>query len=182
MTSESNPSPPLTLGERPKIVIERTYRAAVRDLWELWTTKDGFESWWGPEGFRVEVHTIEARPGGLLQYDMIAATPEMVAAMESMSQPPSHGVTARFSELVLLTRVAITSVIDFLPGVEAYESTIGVDFFDVGAGATTMGGSSGACTRMVISLDPMHTEDFTRMATMGMTSQIGKLDRRFESA
>ena len=46
---------------RPKVVIERTYRARVEELWELWTTKQGFESWWGPEGFRVEVHTLEAR-------------------------------------------------------------------------------------------------------------------------
>jgi uncharacterized protein YndB with AHSA1/START domain len=36
-------------------VIERTYRASVEELWELWTTKEGFESWWGPDGFRVEV-------------------------------------------------------------------------------------------------------------------------------
>ena len=37
---------------RPKVVIERTYRAEVNELWDLWTTKDGFESWWGPQGFR----------------------------------------------------------------------------------------------------------------------------------
>ena len=29
----------------PKLVIERTYRASVDELWELWTTKEGFESW-----------------------------------------------------------------------------------------------------------------------------------------
>ena len=34
---------------RPKTVIERNYRAGVEELWELWTTKEGFESWWGPE-------------------------------------------------------------------------------------------------------------------------------------
>lgn len=33
---------------RPKIVFERTYRARREELWELWTTKEGFESWWGP--------------------------------------------------------------------------------------------------------------------------------------
>ena len=55
-----------------KIVLERTLRAPIEDLWGLWTTKDGFESWWGPEGFRVEVHKLEARVGGALRYDMIA--------------------------------------------------------------------------------------------------------------
>ena len=34
----------------PKFVMERTYRASVDELWELWTTKEGFESWWPPEG------------------------------------------------------------------------------------------------------------------------------------
>ena len=33
-----------------KFVIERTYRASVDELWDLWTTKEGFESWWPPEG------------------------------------------------------------------------------------------------------------------------------------
>jgi uncharacterized protein YndB with AHSA1/START domain len=47
-----------------KVIIERTYRVRIEDLWELWTTKAGFESWWGPEGFRVEVHALEARGGG----------------------------------------------------------------------------------------------------------------------
>ena len=34
-----------------KIVIERTYEASIEDIWELWTTREGIESWWGPEGF-----------------------------------------------------------------------------------------------------------------------------------
>jgi hypothetical protein len=42
------------------VVIERTYRASVEALWAPWTTKAGFESWWGSEGFRVEVHALEA--------------------------------------------------------------------------------------------------------------------------
>ncbi|HEX5261962.1 MAG TPA: SRPBCC domain-containing protein, partial [Phenylobacterium sp.] len=57
------------------IVIERTYRASVEDLWALWTTKAGFESWWGPEGFRVEVNVMDARLGGALDYEMIADAP-----------------------------------------------------------------------------------------------------------
>ena len=67
-----------------KFVIERTYRASVDELWELWTTKEGFESWWPPEGSRAEVHAIEACLNGKLQYDMIAETPEMVAAMKEL--------------------------------------------------------------------------------------------------
>ena len=153
---------------RPKVVIERIYQAKVGELWELWTTKQGFESWWGPDGFRVEVHALEARPGGTLHYDMIADSPEMIAAMKQMGRPTSHEARARFTEIRPDDRLAITSVIDFLPGMIPYESTIVAEFFP-----------SGETVRMVVTLDPMHDEEFTKMQTEGFTSQLSKLDKRF---
>src|SRR5262245_64926276 len=157
-----------TSAVRPKVVVERAYRARVEELWDLWTTKKGFESWWGPGGFRVDVHTLEARVGGALYYDMIADAPEQIAAMKRMGQPISHETRGRFAELRPHARLAITHVIDFLPGVQPYESTIVVEFFP-----------SGESVRMVVTLEPMHDEEFTRMATMGFTSQLAKLDKRF---
>ena len=106
------------VANRPKVGIERTYRAEVNELWDLWTTKDGFESWWRPQGFRVQVHTIEARLGGRLHYDMIADAPEAVEAMEEMERPGSHETRGRFGEFAPHQRLAITHVIDFLPGVK----------------------------------------------------------------
>jgi uncharacterized protein YndB with AHSA1/START domain len=32
-----------------QITLERTFRAPIADVWALWTTKDGNESWWGSE-------------------------------------------------------------------------------------------------------------------------------------
>lgn len=61
---------------KAKVVVERTYRAAIEDVWDLWTTKEGFESWWGPQGFRVEVQEIAARVDGALRFEMIADAPE----------------------------------------------------------------------------------------------------------
>jgi uncharacterized protein YndB with AHSA1/START domain len=150
------------------VVIERTYRASLQDIWDLWTTKDGFESWWGPQGFRAEVHRIEARVGGVLEYDMIAATPEMVAAMKAMNRPPSHPTHARFTQVAPLARLVITSVIDFIPDVASYESNITVDFVQLGERV-----------RMVVSLDAMHTGEFSQMQAQGFTSQLSKLDTRF---
>jgi uncharacterized protein YndB with AHSA1/START domain len=153
---------------RNKVVIERTYATDLSVLWELWTTKDGFESWWGPGGFRVDVHELDARVGGVLRYDMIADAPEVIEAMRKMGQPTSHPVACRFTEVRRHERLAITSVIDFLPGVEAYESTIAVDFRAAGTRAT-----------MIVTLDPMHSEQFSKMQVDGFTSQLGKLDARF---
>ena len=33
--------------------------------------------------------------------------------------------------------------------------------------------------RTVVTLDPMHEEEFTKMSTVGFTSQLTKLDERF---
>jgi len=153
---------------RPKMVVERTYRARIEELWALWTTREGFESWWGPEGFRVEVHALEAREGGALHYDMIADAPAMIAAMKQMGRPVSHQTRGRFAEVKPHRRLAITHVIDFLPEVTPYESTIAVEFFP-----------SPGSVRMVVHMDPMHDEEFTKMSTMGFASQLTKLDRRF---
>lgn len=153
------------------IVIERVYRASLQDVWDLWTTKHGFESWWGPDGFRGDVHEIDARPGGVLRYDMVADSAEMIAAMEGSGQPVSHGVSARFSVLEPRTRLVLTSVIDFLPGVAPYESDIAVTFAPLGDSV-----------RMTVTLSGMHDPAFTQMQREGFTSQLGKLDRRYGSA
>ena len=57
---------------KKKITIERTFEASVQDVWELWTTKEGIESWWGPEGFTTTVRKIDVRVGGELHYAMTA--------------------------------------------------------------------------------------------------------------
>lgn len=88
-----------------KIRVERTYRATLQEVWDLWTTKEGFESWWGPVGFRVQVHTLEARVGGALRYDMMAATPEMIALMKEQGQPVSTETCGTFTELRPLERL-----------------------------------------------------------------------------
>jgi uncharacterized protein YndB with AHSA1/START domain len=152
-----------------QVVFERTYRASVEELWDLWTTKDGFESWWGPEGFRVDVHALDARLGGVLHYDMIAAGPEQIAAMEKMGRPLSHETRGTFTEMRPHERLALTHLIDFLPGVTPYESTMVVEF-------SAWGGNA----RMVVTLDPMHSDEFTRMQGMGFASQLRKLDSRFK--
>lgn len=151
-----------------KIVVERTYRARIEDVWDLWTTRAGFESWWGPEGFRAAVHELDARAGGALRYDMIADAPEMIEAMRQMGRPSSHAVRSTFTELRPRERLVLRNVIDFLPGVAPYESDIEVDLSTIGDQV-----------RMVVTLHGMHTAELSRMQEEGFTSQLTKLDRRF---
>jgi uncharacterized protein YndB with AHSA1/START domain len=151
-----------------RVVVERTYRASPKDIWDLWTTKEGFESWWGPEGFRAAVSVLDARVGGALEYEMIADTPEMIAEMRRLGRPPSHPTRARFTEFRPLEHLVVTNVIDFIPGVEPYESVIAVDLYP-----------ASDRVRMVVTLEPMHAEDVTRMQAQGFESQLTKLDTRF---
>ena len=174
MNTEKSTAPTTTPSSRPgrpaAAVVERVYRATLAEVWDLWTTKEGFESWWAPQGFRAEVHELDARVGGTLRYDMIAATPEMVAEMMKMGGTASHAVRSRFSELVPRERLVLTSVIDFLPGVAPYESEIAVDL-----------AQQGGSVRMVVTLGAMHSEEMSRMQLEGFTSQLTKLDARFAS-
>ena len=150
------------------VVVERTYRASVEELWALWTTKDGFESWWGPEGFRVEVHALEARAGGALDYDMIADAPEAIAAMKAMGRPVSHGTRGKYGEFQPHERLTLVHVVDFVPGIQAYENVIEVDFR-----------SSGSQASMMVTIHPHLDPEFTKMSVQGFASQLTKLDRRF---
>lgn len=168
--SDTNPSPGAG-APQAAVVVERTYRAPVEELWALWTTKAGFESWWGPEGFRVEVHAIEAREGGPLEYDMIADAPEAIAAMKAMGQPLSHGTRGVFAEFRPNARLRLVHVIDFVPDTPPYESVIEVDFTAAGDQA-----------RMVVTLHPHLDPHWTKMSVEGFASQLGKLDRRYRWA
>jgi uncharacterized protein YndB with AHSA1/START domain len=166
MSQEQKPS--ASGAAQHKVIIERTYQAKPEELWALWTTKEGFESWWGPEGFRVEVHALEARVGGTLHYDMIADAPDQIAAMKQLGRPISHETRGTFTELRPLERLAVTHVIDFLPGVKPYDSTMLAEFFQTSSGV-----------RMKVTLEPMHDPEFTKMSATGFTSQLTKLDKRF---
>lgn len=157
-----------TAAPQAAVVVKRSYQASVQDLWDLWTTKEGFESWWGPEGFRVEVHAMEGRAGGKLSYDMIADAPEAIAAMESMGQPLSHGTTGWFDTFDPPKKLTLKHMIDFVPGSEPYETTIEVDFREDGNRA-----------RMIVTIHPHLDPHWSRMSVEGFTSQLTKLDRRF---
>ncbi len=54
------------------IRFERVYHASFEDIWALWTTKEGIEEWFAPEGMRVEVSALQLRVGGAFDHVMTA--------------------------------------------------------------------------------------------------------------
>lgn len=152
------------------IRLERRYQAAIEDLWDLWTTKEGLESWWGPEGFRVEVYEIDPRVGGGLHYDMIADAPEQIEAMKEAGMAGSHEVRGTFVTVTRMEHLEINHVIDFIPGVEPYENRVSVDF-----------SREGSEVRMLIMVEPHRDEEWTRNASLGWESQLRKLPAALEA-
>jgi uncharacterized protein YndB with AHSA1/START domain len=143
---------------------ERRYQASVAELWELWTTKEGFESWWGPQGFRVEVHRIEPRVGGALVYDMIAAGAGEMEFMKKTFGAIFHPTHGRFTVVVPQQRLELVHVIDFIPGMPRYEHRMQVEF-----------SAQGREARMAIAFEAHATPEWTRSALQGMESQLTKV-------
>jgi uncharacterized protein YndB with AHSA1/START domain len=147
-----------------QIVIERTYAGTIDELWDLWTTREEIESWWGPEGFSVKVHSLDLRAGGQMHYAMTAVGAAQVQFMKQAGMPLTTEASLTYTEIVPGNSLAYIHRADFIPGVEPYDVGARVEFHpDKGA------------VRMVLILDPMHSDEWTQRSVMGMESQLRKL-------
>jgi uncharacterized protein YndB with AHSA1/START domain len=149
-----------------QVKLERTFKAPIEDVWELWTTKEGIESWWGPDGFRVDVRKLDLRPGGELLYAMIAVAPEMVAFMQKEGMSLAQECRATIREVVPRRRLAYVHLADFIPGVKPYDVDYLVELEETPAGV-----------RMVMTFDAMHDEMWTQRAVMGWEMELTKLEK-----
>jgi uncharacterized protein YndB with AHSA1/START domain len=149
---------------RPKLTLERTFRASIEEVWELWTTREGIESWWGPEGFSVAVSDLDLRPGGELVYEMTATGPDQIEYMTQAGMPVLTVQRLTFEEIDPPRRLVYKDLADFIPGVEPYQVETVIELSEVEDGV-----------RMVMTFDAMHDEHWTRMATMGRESELEKL-------
>jgi uncharacterized protein YndB with AHSA1/START domain len=156
---------------RRTITLERFYDASVETVWELWTTKAGIESWWGPAGFTTEVTAIDVRPGGRIVYVMSATDPEMKQFLERQGMPLATEQVLTIHEVAPHRRLVTTNVVDFIPGVPDYEVRMAVDM-----------DATGSRTRLLVTLDPMHDKHWTEMAVRGWEGQLENLARQVAKA
>jgi uncharacterized protein YndB with AHSA1/START domain len=169
MTAKRNTADRVSAARRT-ITLERTYQAPVEDVWELWTTPDGIESWWGPDGFRVEVRKLDLRPGGEMHYAMIATGADQIAFMKKEGMPLTNEHRITFTEIVPPRRIAYTHLADFIPGTAPYEVATLVEIQAAPQGA-----------RMVLTMDAMHDERWTQMAAAGWEMELNKLGKALQA-
>lgn len=146
--------------------IEHVYDSDAATIWRLWTTPEGIESWWAPDGFEVDVQTLELRPGGVLVYTMTATAPEQVEFMQSAGLPLTTESRKRFTEVAEPTRLAYSSLADFIPGVEPYEFMTTVDIEPVDDGV-----------RVTMAVDAMHDDVWTERLLAGRRNELENLAR-----
>jgi uncharacterized protein YndB with AHSA1/START domain len=154
---------------RRQIDMERTFRAPIEDVWALWTTADGIESWWGPDGFTTKVLALDLRPGGELRYQMIATGAPQVEFMKRANMPLVQECRLTYQEIIAPRRLAYVHLADFVPGVTPYDVTHVVEFQAKGAEVT-----------MKLSIQAMHDEEWTKRAVMGWTQELDRLARVLE--
>jgi uncharacterized protein YndB with AHSA1/START domain len=148
-------------------VIDRTLKASVDKVWRMWTTKEGLEKWWGPENFSSTVRHLDVRAGGRFEIVMTATLPEIIAHLKAAGLGESSVAKGDYTVVEPNRRLAYTNAVDFVPGVPPYTTTTVVE----------MSAAPGGGTKLIVTNDVMHDEQWTSMATMGWTQQIGKLEK-----
>jgi uncharacterized protein YndB with AHSA1/START domain len=146
--------------------MERTLRAPVERVWRRFTTKEGIESWWGPEGFRSVVNHVDVRVGGGFEIAMTAERPEIIAYLKSSGVPVTSYDRGTYTDVQLQQRLAWSGVVDFIPGVDSYGSDTVVELTSLPDGGT----------RLVVQLTAMHNAHWNSMKTMGWEGQLKKLE------
>ena len=146
--------------------LERHYDASAEEVWDLWTTSQGIESWWAPDGFEVKVRTLDLRPGGEFVYAMTATAPEQVEFMKNNGMPLTTESRKTFTEVERPTRLAYNSLADFIPGVEPYEFLTIVDFEPRAGGVD-----------VVMTVEQMHDAEWTQRLLAGRSNELDNLTK-----
>lgn len=145
---------------------ERVYDAAIEDVWALWTTTEGLEAWFAPEGMRFEVSQLELREGGSFDHVMTAIGAEQIAYLANLGRPASAWVSGRFLEVEPCRRLRIRFDIDFVPGVASYPYDMLVELH-----------AEAGRVRMVLTADRHPDPEMTRGAALALGTQLERLDR-----
>lgn len=123
----------------------------------------------GPDGYSVRVHELDLRRGGQMRYAMTAVDPAQVQFMKQAGMPLTTEAKLTYTAIVPGKSIAYTHRADFIPGVEPYDLGNKVELF-----------AEGDNVDIVLTLDPMHSDEWTQRAVMGMESQLGRLARVIE--
>ncbi|HEX9094802.1 MAG TPA: SRPBCC domain-containing protein, partial [Candidatus Dormibacteraeota bacterium] len=93
-----------------------------------------------------------------------AIAPDQIDFMKKAGMPLTTPSSITYTEVVPPKRLAFTQLADFIPNVKPYRVAMTVEFDATPAGV-----------RMLLTLDAMHDEYWTKMAVMGWENELDKL-------
>ena len=112
----------------------------------------------------MKVRRLDFRLGGELLYAMTATAPEQIEFLKKAGMPLTTESLVRYTDVVPFKRLAFRQMADFIPGVKPYEVGTTVELETTSQGV-----------RLILTLDAMHDEHWTRLAVMGWENELGKL-------
>ena len=112
----------------------------------------------------MKVRKLDFRRGGELLYAMAAIAPDQIEFLKKAGMPLTTESLVTYTEVVPLKRLAFTQMADFIPNVKPYQVATTVELE-----------TSPQEVRMVLTLDAMHDEYWTKMAVMGWESELDRL-------
>ena len=154
---------------RPTITVMRLYRSSLAEFWDLLTTREGLESWWGPEEVVTRVRRLELRPGGYLEYSLTTMNLDQVEALNKAGLPLGRVARITYTKVVPRRRLAYKTKIDFIPDVAPYEVATSVEVSAVNEGV-----------KMVVNRDTMHDAFWTQTAALDLDRQLNRLWKLIE--
>ena len=154
---------------RRTMTLGRTYEATPDEVWEMWTTADGIESWWGPDGFEVTVLRIDVRPGGELAYAMQAVAGDQIDFLRKAGMPVRTEHLIKYVEVRPRSCLEYEAVADFIPGVEPYRLHTRLVLEPVPEGV-----------RLMLTFDAMHDDHWTTLMVTGREMELARLARILE--
>ena len=151
---------PTAAGTSPKFVFDRTYRASVDELWELWTTKGGPRVLVGARGL----------PHGGARH---RSAPKRQAALRPYRRDTRNGGGDEGNGATSIDYLAWPVLRVSASGTIGAHSN---DRFSTGCRALRKHNHgrllpcpANGC-RMVVTLSPMHDQEFTKLASQGLGS------------
>jgi uncharacterized protein YndB with AHSA1/START domain len=102
---------------------------------------------------------------------MAATAPDQIEFLKKAGMPLTTESLVRYTDVVPLERLAFTQMADFIPGVKPYEVATTVEFEIIPEGV-----------RLVLTIDAMHDEHWTKLAVMGWEQELDNLGRMLKPA
>ena len=122
------------------VVLERTIEAPIEKVWEMWTTSENFQKWYGPEGASIPKAEMDVQVGGKRLIGMEVNSP---------NGPMTMWMAGEYLEINPVTKLVYTEVMSDengnhlppsamgMPGDEPHITTVTVELEDL-EGSTKM--------------------------------------------